>query len=229
MHRENGIAYRLMRDEDHLEVNEVIALGFTDEPMLKALNGDYEYRLRRWREFARHFTVNILNNCTIVAIDESTNQMVGVMLTRDLMLSLPPDFYEEFYVQSPDFTRLLDTLIYVDTEWMNQHPDVDHHETGRVMDLWLLSVIPSHQGRGISSHVARLAVEQIRARGYQYAVVECTGAFSYKVVQKLGFERKVLLDYQTWRGPVGKEEDLPIFRDVPPPHIGLQFCELPLR
>ncbi|MCP3953174.1 MAG: GNAT family N-acetyltransferase, partial [Desulfobacterales bacterium] len=100
-----------------------------------------------------------------------------------------------------------------DEAWFDTHPEIDRTQTGRVADLWMLGVHPDYLGRGIASRLARLSLEQVAQAGFEYAIVECTGAFSQHAMQAAGCNPVYELPYTDlfWNGEA-------VFRNVPAPH-----------
>ncbi len=58
---------------------------------------------------------------------------------------------------------------------------------GHFATLFAGSTLPEHRGRGLYTSILATRVQEIRARGYRYAVVEA-GDMSKPIVQKHGFE-----------------------------------------
>jgi GNAT superfamily N-acetyltransferase len=118
-----------------------------------------------------------------------------------------------FIADPSPFGPIVSALEVIDEAWFAKHPEVDRSETGRVADLWMLGVHPDYRGHGIASELTRLSLERVARAGFEYAVVECTGAFSQRVMEAAGCTAVFELPYADflWKGEA-------IFKDVPAPH-----------
>lgn len=64
----------------------------------------------------------------------------------------------------------------------------DITKEGQCVDHWMLAVSPNYQRRGIAERLVAAASTLAARRGYRYAVLESTGAFSAKCAQKCGMK-----------------------------------------
>ena len=138
---------------------------------------------------------------TVLAVDVQSHEVLGAFLNEDFANTDPPEF-ESFLAQadgiwSPCLT-MIEELEVALSERFAIPPS--NRASGRWFHLWMLGVAPNGRGRGVGKKLAAHSVRWAKARGFELAFAECTGALSTHIVHKLGAERIAFLDYAAWQG-----------------------------
>ncbi len=210
---EGGIIYRVARPEHRQSILKILARAFVNEPSTAGQSiGRPTYD--DWYRFTDFYmdecTTNGLSVVALDGLDRTT--VAGAFINRDFLT--PPDpRILEFTAEPSPFAPIAGALDIIDEAWFAAHPEIDRHETGRVADLWMVGVHPDYRGRNIASMLATYSLKRTAKAGFEYAVVECTGAFSQHAMQAAGCRSVHELSYADFRWH-GKA----IFRNVPAPH-----------
>ncbi len=207
------IVYNVLNPDHRQGVLEVLTRAFVNEPSTAGQSiGRPGYA--QWRRFTDLYMDECsTNGLSIVALDGRDGETVaGAFINRDFLRPPDPRFLEFIDGSSP-FGPIAKALEIIDEAWFAQHPEIQRTQTGRVVDLWMVGVDPEYRGRGIASKLARLSLDRVAQAGFEYAVIECTGAFSQHAMESAGCTPVFELPYTDflWNGEA-------IFRNVPPPH-----------
>lgn len=210
---EGDIIYRVARPEHRHAVLEVLARSFVNEPSTAGQSiGRPTYD--DWYRFTDFYMDECTTNgLSVVALDgRDKTTVAGAFINRDFLT--PPDpRILEFTAEPSPFAPIAGALDIIDEAWFASHPEIDRHETGRVADLWMVGVHPDYRGCNIASLLAVHSLKRTAKAGFEYAIVECTGAFSQHVMQAAGCRPVHEIAYADfrWRGKA-------VFRNVPAPH-----------
>lgn len=207
------IIYTVARPEHRQGVLEVLARAFVNEPST-AGQSIQRPGYNDWYRFTEFYMDECTTNgLSIVALDGRDGRTVaGAFINRDFLR--PPDPRIIAFVSEPSpFAPIVGALDIIDEAWFAAHPGIDRTETGRVVDLWMVGVHPGYRGHRIASNLSALSLQHVARAGFDYAVVECTGAFSQRAMQAAGCTAVYELPYVDfrWHGEA-------IFRNVPGPH-----------
>lgn len=205
--------YDVVKPAHRQGVLEVLTRAFVNEPSTAAQTiGRPSYS--QWRRFTDLFMDECATNgLSIVALDGRDGETVaGAFINRDF-LTPPDERFIEFVEEPSPFGPIAQALEIIDEAWFAKHPEIHRTQTGRVADLWMVGVHPEYRGHGIASKLARLSLERVARAGFEYAIIECTGAFSQHAMEAAGCTAVFELPYADflWKGEA-------IFKNVPPPH-----------
>jgi ribosomal protein S18 acetylase RimI-like enzyme len=131
----------------------------------------------------------IQEGLSIIALDQATSQVVGVMLNDDLGTPPPGPL--------PDIERMAPCIaLYQELEETYLGGRVP--TPGTFLHLFGLGVVPEFQGHGIAKTMVELSLALGIEKGYQVAMVESTGPASQQVFHKHGFSDRVVILYSSW-------------------------------
>jgi ribosomal protein S18 acetylase RimI-like enzyme len=210
---QQAMTYRIAEPRDRQTVLSLLAQSFVHEPSTAGCTLERP-SYDQWRQFTDFFLDECVNNgLSVVAIDEQnkTRPVIGAFIVRDFLAPLSPEF-EAFVPDSP-FAPAAMALQELDEAWLARHPEIPANATGRVADLWMLGVKAGYTRQGVATTLTRHALDLVTQAGFDYAVVECTGAYSQRIMTSLEFEPVHELPYSgfLWQGE-------PVFQNVSPPH-----------
>lgn len=219
--KHDGITYAVLDPRFREEALEVLTEAFLREPSsegstLRPLTAG------EWRRFTGLFMDECTTNgLSVVALDGE--RVAGVFINRDFLRPVPAGL-QEFTVDPSPMAPLIRALVLIDEAWFERHPEIPRDTPGKVADLWMVGVRRDYAGRGIASRLARYSTERVAEAGFDYAIVECTGAFSQRLIEREGFRTVHALPYKDllWNGEA-------VFRNVPPPHTKWVIYEKDLR
>lgn len=127
---------------------------------------------------------------TVVARSSEEEQIVGVLLTDDLMA--PPELDASNI--SDKFLPILTMLDALDETYRSGRSI----RPGQSLHLFMLGVDPHFAGRGIAQQLVAACLANGRQKGYTHAVTEATGVVSQHVFRKLGFTDRLRTAYQDY-------------------------------
>lgn len=217
----DGITYRLVQSHHRRAVVDVIARAFVDEPATAHCTSGRP-SLDDWVTVTDFFMDEcVANGLSLVAMDG--DNVAGAFINRDFFNPLPPGLGE--YVAEPsNLAPGIAAIDAIDAAWIERRPEIDRTQLGRVVDLWMGGVYPAYRGRQIFNHLTDLSLQVVTEAGFDYAVIEATGAFSQAAMDRAGCQAVYSLPYTEflWRGEA-------VFQNVPPPHSKWVIYEKKLR
>ena len=205
----SGLTFMVARPEHGPLALDLIAQNFVKEPMGVALGlGPAD-----WRTFGGYFIPSSCSNgLSVIAFDDADNA-VGIVLSRDFKLPLPPGFPEGV----PKFEPIIDALTKLDTLYEQDRPGL---RPGDVLDFWMGTVKPEVSKKGLLTTMLGLNLELARSNGYRSCVGECTGHYAQNSVKKHGFKELHHIVYADYRYK-GKA----VFASVPKPNVSFGIYE----
>lgn len=212
LHREHGIRYQIADASWSTPVTARLGESFAHEPMTSTLG----VPAPEFARLAALFVPECLgNNLSVVAVaDDGSEQLAGVLITRDFKSAMPAGIPDDF----PWFLPIYKALVEVDSAYERARPNL---RLGDALDLWMLGVDGERFGkRGIGGHLVRIVCDLARERGFRRSVAECTGHYSQTIAQRNGFSPIAHVSYKDF-----DYNGRRVFAEVPPPHTHLVFVE----
>lgn len=172
-------------------------------------------------ELEEYCRVVVPTGFSLCARDESDGGMEGVVLNAILT---PADSPAPETARVRDGDTKFDKILAVNHavelahDVFAAHPDVQE-----ALDVKILATDPGRGKKGVASELMRHTVELARARGLRLVRCVCSGAYSARVVERLGFSKLGGLPYDEFLGLDGQ----PVFRP-PPPHLAITMWALRL-
>jgi ribosomal protein S18 acetylase RimI-like enzyme len=189
------IVYSVLDPSRAAEACQVETTAFLNEPASSYLGEDLE----GWSRFAKYFEKECAENgLSIVAVDQASGKVAGVMWNRDF--SAPVD-EELFQSSGPIIGSLVQVLKAVDEKFVQANPELAR---GEVVDLWMLAVHPDFRGKQIAARLVQLSLEHLKSQGFKTAVIETTGHYSYRSAVKAGFKQVHEVLYSTFQTKEGQ-------------------------
>ena len=198
----NSVQYRIMTPEDVSIVTDVMAAAFLAGEPVTVIGGGAT--LRDMTAFCKMFVPRMAaEGNTILAVDADTNEVLGAFLNEDFCNEDPPTF-REFLAQADGiWSPCLAMIDELEQALSTRHAipaKASERASGRWFHLWMLGVAPAGRGRGVAKKLAAHSVSWARARGFEMAFAECTGAVSTHIMSTVGASPLASCDYATWRG-----------------------------
>jgi len=221
--RRDGVTYRVMNAADAEQAARVLAVSFMrHEPLFTASSVSIDESLQFVNIFMPRMSRNGLS---IVAVDDKTNEIVGVCINEDFhdtteeataVAALPAKWVPIF--------KLIDELEHV----YKAHFDVGSHALppkNQHFHWWMGGVHSDYQGRGILGECVRAMLELAAQKGFRAVFAETTGVFSRKTCLKHGFRELMTIPYASWEWRFG---EFP-FDKSPHPHTHASLMVKQLR
>ena len=196
----NNISYYILDNNAEVLAAEVIANAF-----------------QFWFNYMLDFFPECSNNkCSVIAFDSNANLPIGAVISRDFYSTINTNIDQRFSHCKP----MLAILNQLDNNYIKLKGEIKPYQ---IMDLWLGGVIPNEEymKRGIAKEMSRLAINLIKNQKYMYCVAECTGYYSQKIMQSVGFSEITKIKYRDF-----KYNNTNIFSEIPQPHDYLIFYEI---
>ncbi len=203
----SNILYRKMYYSDVEQAATVLTETFTTkEPMSVALGISY----REFIDFAEIICAKaVQDGHSIVAIDQATGDVVGLMVMEDLMteqqdiLDVISDKFKPIFSLSTDLEKLYTNFTSI---------------AARQIALSMLGVIKDYENRKISSDLILEAIKIAKEQSYTAVIAEASSLVTQFILErKFGFECKVAIEYKSYQF-----EGQCIFQDIKSP----QHCKL---
>jgi ribosomal protein S18 acetylase RimI-like enzyme len=158
------------------------------------------------------------------AIDETTNDMVGVKFTTGVSLdSLPDDplTYEE-YLQKGYSKQLALHLVFYNAIFDFKQLMLDYNQTN-MLYLSKLYVYPNYRNRGIATQLVKESIAHGIKLGYKFAGACCSSPYSQMLFEKLNFEKAKEFEYATYIHPV---TNTAIFSSIEDPKSVITYVKI---
>lgn len=127
---------------------------------------------------------------TVLARDQTTGQLIGVMLTDDFA-STPP---EGVGYPGEKFRPILALLDALDV----QYKQGKSLRVGEYLHLFMIAVTHQHTGRKVAQTLIQTCLESGIRKGYKTAVTEATGVVSQHIFRKCGFVDRIEIPYKAF-------------------------------
>lgn len=191
-----GILYRNMTRADIDEGTMVLSEAFhKGEPLTGSLGLNWSYK--HWVEFTNVFVPRMAEEGnSILAIDLSTNKIVGGLLNEDFCNPVPSQSQK----WGDPLTPLLDAVDELE-DGLLSHFNIESFQNvkkGIFFHLWMLGVLPEYRQKKIGHYLYFYSLEHARKSNYDYAFAECTGAESTRMALKNDGYCIHELDYSNW-------------------------------
>lgn len=120
--------------------------------------------------------------------------------------------------KDPKFKKILSLFDYIDEHFdlFSLYSDVD-----KFLNIRIISVNSNYRCKGIGRNLVKLSMEYARDNKILLTHVLCTSHYSACICERVGFEKKYILQYIDYKVD-GINPILP-----PPPHMAVQiFCSI---
>merc|ERR1712232_82582 len=97
-----------------------------------------------------------------------------------------PKEFDEFCGSITRLNHLIGVVDIIDQSFYEKHPEYKDKQMGKVVDFWMVGVLPEYTGLGLSKVLTEKCKELVSGK-FEYAVMECTGHFSQRMATKSGF------------------------------------------
>jgi len=196
----SNVEYRTMADADVAAVLPVIARAFHEgEPV----TGVGKSTLEDWTRFSQMYLPRMAaEGNTIIAVDTGTQAVLGAFLNEDYCNTDPPEFDAFAGAAEGDWEPCL-TMVGEIEDTFNAAHGVPQHDRppGRWFHLWMIGVDSHARGRSIGRKLCTHSIAWAKARGFEVAFAECTGAISTHLLTKhTGASVESFIDYSQWDG-----------------------------
>ncbi|MBD2730142.1 hypothetical protein H6G96_28440 [Nostoc sp. FACHB-892] len=171
------ISYQILTEDNLKSAVECISNTFyLGEPMTKALG----ITLKEFKHFTGILAKKaIINKLSVVAIDNITRKVVGVLIAEDFMTEPPTSIK----TVSPKFLPMFEVIGTLDAKYRAKYPV----KLGELYHLLMVGVYREYAG--LSVPLTRTAEIIARSKGYVAAIGETTNPIAYKIYTKrLGFK-----------------------------------------
>jgi len=147
----------------------------------------------QWGVMSRMFVHRAAQkNLSLVAINEETEQIEGVIINEDWKEKQPSD-----YSMLEDWAPVRAIFNELHTRFKSIHPMIEH---GKVLHpLYFTCVRQDVRRQGIVSSLWERSVEIARNRNYEQMVAESGNPTSYSVFVKLGFQEAAKVDFSEFK------------------------------
>lgn len=157
-----------------------------------------------------------LSGLSFEAIDtvDGKEEIVGAFLCTTHEKGEPHPLYEKIaqYPMDEKFTRIIDLTDYAK---LLAEPTIrGKYHADEYLEGVMLSVLPSHSGRGIAKELIKAVEKHAEAKDIKLVYVGCSSEFTAKVMQKLGYEGVAEVPYEDYKRN-GKQ----MFDKVKSPHV----------
>jgi len=176
----DGIRYQML-DEETLDgaIQCASRVFCAREPLAHHLNITQEEFLI----FAKAFYPSLIEQqLSFVAVDETTNQVIGIRVSEDCYDEEPAPEIEGL---SPKFQPLFSLL----GELSRHFTKIRKVVPGKYVHMFMVAVEDGYEGRGIAPNMNQMFFSHLKKTSYAHAVTEPTGEISQHILRdKFGFK-----------------------------------------
>lgn len=183
----DGIRYEMLSELNLMGAVHCVSKVFTQsEPMSRHLGITAD----EFKIFAQAYYSELIDEeLSLVAIDEDSDQVIGVRMSEDYCKQEDEIFIENL---SPKFYPLFALLETLGEPFQKTHALVP----GKFVHLFMVAVDGNYTRRGIAPTMYKAFLRMVINRGYTEAVTEPTGVISQHILRnKFGFEELNRINY----------------------------------
>jgi GNAT superfamily N-acetyltransferase len=161
---------------------------------------------------------NLKEGMSWCAIDESTGELVGMIISCEISLDSLPNARLTFdqYMELGLSRELVLILILCDCILnSNLKQMMLDYKVTEMIKLHSLRVHPSYRNKGIAAELVKISLAHVIKLGYTLLGVICFGIYSQKIFERLGFVMVNKVEYASYIDPVTNTH---LFENVKEPH-----------
>jgi len=185
-----GFTFRRLRPQHVGKAVDCISASFEQvDPFSKALS----LTKKDWAAMSGLFVERASTHdplLSVVAIDDASDDVVGVILNEDWKTPFP-QAYKELGPRWRPVRAIFNRL-------QNRYRDANpvHVEPYTILhSLYFTCVHPDHRRKGIVTELLRRSVDMARDNNYQTLLAETSSDYVGKVVESLGFRERANVEY----------------------------------
>lgn len=186
----DGIRYEMLSELNLMGAVHCVSQVFThSEPMSRHLGITPD----EFKIFAQAYYSELIDEeLSLVAIDEDSDQVIGVRMSEDYCKQEDEIFIENLSSKFYPLFALLESL---------GQPFHETHDLipGKYVHLFMVAVDDNYTRRGIAPTMYKTFLRMVLKRGYTEAVTEPTGVISQHILRnKFGFRELNRIDYRSF-------------------------------
>ncbi len=133
----------------------------------------------------------VKESVSLIAKDKQTGDVVGFIISEDLMIA-PPDALETLIDKFEPVFHLLDELesVYKNKNSISQ---------GEVLHIFLLGVLETYANKNIAKTLVRENLKLAKQRNLKFAIVEATGLVSQHIFSSFDFQEEATIEYKAYK------------------------------
>lgn len=182
------IEYNLLESDDVEQTAACFAdIFLLEEPMTRSLGlSQQQFRIitKKYCQIAAE------DGLSFIAREKATEAVIGFLLCIDLIVD--PERFGS--VDAESLTQAAPSAALI-AELEKQFLQKMEFTAGECLHMFYAGVNSQFKGRGIATRLAEKVLENSFAKGYKYAIADCTGPASKKSLEKLGFHEENRIVY----------------------------------
>jgi len=211
----SGISYRIATPPRYDEIQDLLFTNFwADEPMSSALK---MYDGLNRSSVLEQYATDVLNeNMSIMAIDEKTDEILGICINEAIHPSnVDPDTELQTFVKAyddPKFVQMHRVIHAVNQKAGDLFKEFD---TNTLFYLNILTIGQNSRKGGLGKDLLHRSVMLAETLGFSAIKTEATGLYSRKAMEKLGFHANAMYSYSDYKD---EETGYQTFSSIPDLH-----------
>lgn len=198
-----GVQYELF---DISQLHEMAIMAAETFARYEPVTSSLGISLEDFADFVRLLGPKVeLEELTVIARNQDTNQIIGAMVTDDFAIEPP----EEMRHLGNNFEPLWAILDELDTQYKQGRV----LPKGEYLHFFLLAVDHQQSGKNVAKNLVQTCLENGVRKGYTTGVVEATGVVSQHIFRKFGFVDRFEAPYKTFTF-----QDKPVFESIKDHH-----------
>jgi GNAT superfamily N-acetyltransferase len=179
LYHSNGINYVTLQEDRLDEIIDCVAKLFAEQEYITRESG---LTVDEFKVFAEQYCrASLLHNLSIIAVVETTRELVGFAINEDPMADIAVDA-NQFYQVSDHYKPFLGMLGALNEKCWNLDRKV-----GFSFHLYLLGVKSDFQRQQIGTTLVKVSEILAKANNFEYMVIEATSPHTKPICEKLGY------------------------------------------
>ncbi|EFC40992.1 predicted protein [Naegleria gruberi] len=177
---------------------------------------------------AKHFVTNAAKEgLGHVAIDNQTGMVVAVVYSEDFVKA-----HSDNFTHSEKYAILNSLFEQLHSQYFNsEHSQFDEdyfskkEHYGEILHVIIAGTYNFYRSKGLIRELVKTHLEHCKAKGFKHAMAECSGEYSRRAFEKLGFESKAKVFYNDFKvkDRVTGLFQRPFQDKIPQPHVSMDM------
>jgi len=189
---------RVAIPEDENSMCQILATAFMHDPVMSQCNLTESDIFEMMGTIAQDIIRDGL--CIVTETTELQPRMAGATLVRDFANPLNSNF-DKFNERHPVFAKSIAIIDHLETHLKNIYnlPTSGSLSSykGKFAHLFFIGIHPDFFNRGVATLLNKAFIPHVtKVKGYTVLFAETSGEFSYKLLNKIGFQEKLILKFE---------------------------------
>jgi GNAT superfamily N-acetyltransferase len=149
----------------------------------------------------RHLLENVKTGTVLMAIEESSNNLVGVSICKPIHVKSEELKLKDNEIKDQRLEDLMNFFIYVqEKDKIFERLNIEEY-----FYIAVVSVHSAYRGQRIATKLFEASFELAKVKGFNITSVDCSSVYTSKIAENLGMELMTTVTYDEYNNYLGKQ------------------------